>query len=223
MNSLIVVLATKATKILVLEAFSVGGNMQEEKTIPELVDDVRAGKMERRALLKRLTFLGLTAAGAGAIAAVAGRQIAAHFIPPHINGDHNADQHLQQHEQHLAHQSTGDIQQLQHDYHEDAIVEDSFYAHPFVGRAAIMERKSAGFAAVPNVKIAVTNRIVHGDQLTVEWVASGVHAHDFPGLPATGRSFSIPGVTVVVRRDGKIVRESLYYDMAEVHRQLKAE
>ena len=56
--------------------------------------------------------------------------------------------------------------------------------------------------------------------LTVEWVASGTHVHDYPGLPATGRAFSIPGVTVVVRRDGKIVRESLYYDMAEVHRQL---
>ena len=54
----------------------------------------------------------------------------------------------------------------------------------------------------------------------VEWVASGTHAHDYPGLAATGRAFSIPGVTVVVRRDGKIVRESLYYDMAEVQRQL---
>ncbi len=41
-------------------------------------------------------------------------------------------------------------------------------------------------------------------------------------LTATGRAFSIPGVTVVVRRNGKIVRESLYYNMAEVQRQLGA-
>src|SRR5438270_7306857 len=42
----------------------------------------------------------------------------------------------------------------------------------------------------------------------------------YPGLPATGCSFSIPGVTVVVRRNGEMVRESLCYDIAEERRQL---
>lgn len=195
--------------------------LENEETIPELVDDVRAGKMDRRTLIKRLAVMGVSAAGAGAIAAVAARQISAHFAAP-TNGDHNAQQHIQQHDQHMAHQSTGNVQQLQHDYHEDAVVEDSMYSHPFVGRAAILSRKSAGFAAMPDMQINVTNRIVRGDQLTVEWVASGTHLHDYPGLPATGRKFSIPGVTVVVRRNGKIVRESLYYDMGEVQKQLGA-
>jgi steroid delta-isomerase-like uncharacterized protein len=66
------------------------------------------------------------------------------------------------------------------------------------------------------------NRVVHGNQVSVEWVATGTHNGDFPGLVATGRSFSIPGVTVVVRHNGKITRESIYYDVAEVHRQLGA-
>lgn len=196
--------------------------MHEEQTIPELVDEVRSGKMDRRTLIKRLTLIGLSAAGAGTVAAVAARHMTASSALPHVNGDHNTQQHVQQHQQHLTNQATGNIQQLQHDYAEDAIVEDSLFSQPFVGREAIMERKSAGFAAVPGVTIAVTKRIVRGDQLTVEWVASGTQRHDYPGLPATGRSFAIPGVTVVVRRDGKIVRESLYYDMAEVHRQLGA-
>ncbi|MEO8974013.1 MAG: ester cyclase [Ktedonobacteraceae bacterium] len=192
---------------------------EEDFTIPEMVDDVRNGKMDRRTLIKRLTLMGLSVAGAAAIGTVAGRQIASHAAPS-VHGDSNSQQHIQNHDQHLAHQSTGNVQQLQHDYHEDAIVEDSMFAAPFVGRAAIMTRKSAGFSAMPDMQIAVTNRVVHGDQLTVEWVATGTHIHDYPGLPATGRSFSIPGVTVVVRRDGKIMRESLYYDMAEVQRQL---
>lgn len=196
---------------------------EEEYTIPQMVDNVRAGKMDRRKLLKTLAIMGLSAAGAGAIAAVAAHQIGSSGTP-HVSGggDNNAQQHMQQHQQHIAHQSTGNVQQLQHDYHENAIVEDSMYAHPFVGREAIMARKSAGLAAIPDVNITVTNRIAHGDSLTVEWVATGTHAHDYPGLPATGRSFSIPGVTVVVRRNGKIVRESLYYDMAEVQKQLGA-
>ncbi len=162
--------------------------------------------------------MGLSTAGAGAVAAFAAQRIAASIASPHVNGDQNA----QQHQQHLANQSTGNVQQLQHDYHEDAIVEDSLYSQPIIGREAIMARKSAGFAAVPGVKITVKKRIVHGDQLTVEWVASGTHLRDYPGLPAADRTFSIPGVTVVVRRDGKIMRESLYYDLAEVYRQLGA-
>jgi steroid delta-isomerase-like uncharacterized protein len=165
--------------------------------------------------------MGISAAGAGAIAAVAVRQLTSHGAQA-VPGDRNAQQHIQQHQQHLANQQTGNVQQLQHDYAEDAIVEDSMFPRPFVGREAILARKGAGFAAMPDLTITPTNRIVHGDQLTVEWVASGTHQHDYPGLPATGRSFSIPGVTVVVRRDGKIVRESLYYDMAEVQRQLGA-
>ena len=192
---------------------------EQETTIPEMVDDVRSGKMDRRTLIKRLTLMGLSVAGAAAISTVAGRQIAASTTQP-AHGDSNSQQHIQNHDQHLAHQATGNIQQLQHDYHEDAIVEDSMFAAPFVGRTAILARKSAGFVAMPDMQITVTNRVVQGDQLTVEWLASGTHMQDYPGLPATGRTFSIPGVTVVVRRDGKIVRESLYYDMAEVQRQL---
>ena len=191
----------------------------EEQTIPEMVDDVRAGKLTRRQLVKRLTIMGVSAAGAGAVAAVAARQLTSHGAQS-IPGDNNAQQHIQQHQQHMAHQSTGNVQQLQHDYHENAIVEDSMFPHPIVGHEAILARKGAGFASMPDLIITPTNRIVHGDQLTVEWVASGTHKHDYPGLPATGRTFSIPGVTVVVRRNGKIVRESLYYNMAEVQRQL---
>ncbi len=192
---------------------------QEEQSIPEMVDDVRAGKMDRRTLIKTLTLMGLSAAGAGAIAEVAARQIASHAAKS-VPGDNNGQLHIQQHKDHLVHQGTGNIQQLQHDYHENAIVEDSMFPQPFVGREAIMNRKSAGFASMPDLNITVTRRIVRGDQLTVEWVASGTHQVDYPGLPATGRRFSIPGVTVVVRKNGKITRESLYYDMSEVQRQL---
>ena len=83
------------------------------------------------------------------------------------------------------------------DYAEHAVVEDSMYPQAFVGREAILARKRVGMAAIPSLKISVTNRIVRGNELTVEWVATGQHTGDYPGLPATGRAFAIPGVTVV--------------------------
>ena len=83
-----------------------------------------------------------------------------------------------------------------------------------------MARKCIGMAAIPDLQIQVTNRLAHGPQVIVEWTAAGTHTGNFPGLPASGRPFSIRGVTVVVRQQGKIVRESIYYDMQEVRRQL---
>ena len=72
-----------------------------------------------------------------------------------------------------------------------------------------MARKCIGMAAIPDLQIQVTNRLAHGPQVIVEWTAAGTHTGNFPGLPASGRPFSIRGVTVVVRQQGKIVRRQL--------------
>ncbi|HMC98703.1 MAG TPA: ester cyclase, partial [Ferruginibacter sp.] len=109
---------------------------------------------------------------------------------------------------------------LNQDYAENAIVDDSMHAQPFIGRAAIMERKNIITSAASEAKITITNRIVTCHQVRAEWVATGIHTGDLPGLPASGRPFSIHGVTVVIRHEGKIVREALYYDVNQLHRQL---
>lgn len=192
---------------------------EEEHTIPQMVDEVRTGKLSRRQFIVLLSASGISAVGIGAITAAVARL----YFSPGAQAAKPAkapDNLHQLHDQHLAHQQQGDINALHNDYADHAIVEDSMFAQPFVGWAAILARKQVGFTALPNLKIAVTNRIVRGNQMIVEWVASGIHAGDLPGLPATGRAFSIPGVTVVVREGGKIVRESIYYDVAEVQQQL---
>jgi len=195
---------------------------EEEYTIPQMVDDVRAGKMPRRQFMKRLAHMGITAAGVGAIVAAASIPSASAVVAAKAPAPDNGTDHLQLHDQHLKHQTSRNSDALQNDYHENAVVEDSMYSQPFVGRDAIMARKGTGMAAIPDLQINVVNRVVHGNQVSVEWVATGTHNGDFAGLAATGRSFSIPGVTVVVRHNGKITRESIYYDVAEVHRQLGA-
>ncbi|HLX58783.1 MAG TPA: ester cyclase [Ktedonobacteraceae bacterium] len=188
-------------------------------TIPEMVDEMRAGKMSRRELVKSLAALGISTAGIGAITAVASRAIFTHFTQA-APVPQKSEQDLHLHQQHLAHQLKGDIPALQQDYADHAIVEDSMLSRPFIGREAIISRKNKGMAAIPDLHIHVTGRVTQGGQLTVEWVATGTHSGDFPDLPASGRTFSIQGVTVVVREHGKIVRESIYYDMDEVRRQL---
>ncbi len=195
--------------------------MQEEQetTIPHMVDEVRAGKMPRRNFIKALTSMGISAAGVGAIVAAAAAPSIKASIG-HVNAREIAAHHTHLHNQHLAHQGSGNMNALHNDYSEGAVVEDSMHREPFVGRDAIMARKDMITAAASNANITVINRIVNGNQVTAEWVATGIHTGDLPGLPASGRPFSIRGVTVVIRENDKIVREALYYDVAELQRQL---
>jgi len=52
------------------------------------------------------------------------------------------------------------------------------------------------------------------------WSMSGTHKGDLPGLPATGRSLSMCGVSVMRIVDGKIGYCTDYYDAAGMMRQL---
>ena len=194
--------------------------MQEETyTIPQMVEDVRRGKLPRRHFIKTLAAMGISAAGIEAIGAAASRPLVTTAAPrPKVHEE--PKMHLKLHDQHLTAQSQGNTSDLHNDYAEHAVVEDSMHAQPFVGHEAVMARKSGLIAAAANAQITVTNRVVHGNQVTAEWVATGTHVGDLPGLPASGRQFSLRGVTVVVREQGKIVREAIYYDVSELHRQL---
>ena len=195
--------------------------MQEgqQNTISQMVEDVRAGRMPRRRFIKTLTTMGISAAGVGAIvAAVSSPSVSTRA--GHVHAHENTAKHIELHNQHIMHQSNGNIGALQTDYAETAVVEDSLHREAFVGRDAIIAREEMIMAATSDASITVTNRLAHGNIVVAEWVATGRHTGDLPGLPASGRSFTIPGVTVVIREHGKIVRETLYFDVAELHHQL---
>ncbi len=192
---------------------------QEDVTIPQMVEDVRAGKMPRRRLITTLTTLGISTVGIGAAIAASELQQRSKAVP-HVNQDENTRQHIQLHEQHITNQSTGNTGALHDDYAEQAVVEDGMFPEPLLGRKAIMERKGMGMAAIPDIKIAITNRVAHGNQVSAEWVATGTHTGDLPGMPATGRPFTLRGLTVTIRQQGKIVREAIYYDLNDLKRQI---
>ncbi len=191
---------------------------EDEYSLPQMVDEVRAGRMPRRVFMKQLTTMGITTVGISAIIASISTSSTSTTA---ALADNHAAQHLQHHDNHLRHQAQGNLHALNQDYAENAIVEDSMHPQPFIGRTAIMERKNVITSAASDAKITITNRLVTGHQVTAEWVATGVHTGDLPGLPASGRPFSIHGVTVVIRHEGKIVREALYYDVNQLYRQLR--
>ncbi len=189
-----------------------------EELIYQLIEQVRQGYLPRRRFMRMLARMGISAVGVGAISSAI---LSSSAVPLVVtNADERESHNLHLHDQHLQYQSQGQSNKLSQDYAENALVEDSMYDTPLIGRAAIMTHKEERMGAVSNAQINVTNRVARSEQVIVEWVATGTHSGDLYGMPATNRPYCLHGVTVVIRRDGKIVRESLYYNPQELRRQL---
>jgi steroid delta-isomerase-like uncharacterized protein len=85
-----------------------------------------------------------------------------------------------------------------------------------VGRDAIAQGVGMIIHAVPDCGLEVRS-ISTGDdgRVTVEWTFVGTHQNDFPGMPASGARFSLPGISVyALDPDGFIASENVYWDMA---------
>src|SRR5947209_11711398 len=120
----------------------------DEYTIPQMVDDVRAGRMPRTQLVQTLTMMGISPTGAQLIATATSRAVSIKPTP-RVNVRDDEALQLRLHNRHLEDRNERNIGALQSDYAEDAVVEDSMYPEPFVGRAAIEARMGTGMAALP--------------------------------------------------------------------------
>ena len=78
------------------------------------------------------------------------------------------------------------------------------------------------FEAFADLNFQLKSRFVGADGKwgAMEWVWRGRQTKDFPGLPATNKPFEVRGATVVEFRDGKISRDSDYWDLATYMRQV---
>lgn len=206
-------------------------------SIEQLVRQVRQKGITRGHFIAALTGLGASATGISTLLSVADADAAA--LPPPRTFAHHAveQQNAQLHHAHVQRQSAATqegsaatgaasagrqkhLQAILDDYADDAVVEDPLFAAPIVGKTAIAQRKLAEMQSMAGATIEVVHRFAHRDQVVADWIVRGKHQGDFFGFAATGREIEVRGVTVVTREDGKITKESLYYDVADLHRQL---
>jgi steroid delta-isomerase-like uncharacterized protein len=105
-------------------------------------------------------------------------------------------------------------------FDEDCVFEDVTFGVVARGKKELRAFAQGVFAGIPDFKIELTSRFMAGGAAGVEWVMSGTHKGDFPGMPATGKRFSIRGATILELAEGKIRRDSDYWDAASVMRQV---
>jgi predicted ester cyclase len=200
------------------------------------------GRYQDEQIPRKSLVASLTAAGASA-AAVAMLVNAADSATPASQPLATASSHhqtsgaaamdpAQAHAQHVANQVAGTaastqaaraaaVSKIVGDYSSNAVVNDPLFGAPLVGTAAIAVHKTAEMAAISNVSLNVLSRSMIGDQLVSTWEMTGTHDGPFYSYAPTGAQIELSGTTVQTRgQDGKITNETLYYNAAEMQRQL---
>ena len=104
---------------------------------------------------------------------------------------------------------------------DDCVFEDVTFGVVARGKAELRSFANGAFTAVPDFQYGLISRFAGSQWAAIEWVMSGTHTGDFPGMPATGKRFSsVRGSTILELEAGKIRRESDYWDAATFMKQV---
>tara|TARA_R110002167_G_scaffold138910_6_gene326318 strand:- start:498 stop:1376 length:879 start_codon:yes stop_codon:yes gene_type:complete len=63
-----------------------------------------------------------------------------------------------------------------------------------------------------DIKFSIIDVFGHGDKIVKHWNFKGKHTGEFFGIPATGKSVDVEGVTLVKMKNGKIAQEQDFMD-----------
>lgn len=100
---------------------------------------------------------------------------------------------------------------------EDIQVVDTAFGGLFEGREAVKALIDGMDTNLSSDYVFTLGKVVEsGDSYSFEWVLSGTHDRSHPdlGIPATGKKFECPGVTIGVRTNGLITENRDYWNLA---------
>ena len=97
---------------------------------------------------------------------------------------------------------------------ENCVYEDVTIGAVNHGKDELRAFAAAIFAAIPDFAIELSSSHAAERWAAMEWTMSGTHAADLPGLPATGKRFSVRGATVLALAPDGISRCTDYWDKA---------
>lgn len=98
----------------------------------------------------------------------------------------------------------------------DVMYEDVAFAQLNHGTAELRKFAADEFSAVPDLHVELENSSIEGGHGNIQWKFSGTDT----GMFKTGKKFNVRGVSIVTVSNGKISRNSDYYDVATLMRQV---
>ena len=113
-----------------------------------------------------------------------------------------------------------DVEKLASFFTDECVYENVGRDQVYRGKEELKAWISGVCAALPDFKLELKSLFVAGDRVGLEAVMTGTHTGDMPGLPATGKSFSIRYASIIELHEGKIRRSADYWNFASFARQL---
>lgn len=99
---------------------------------------------------------------------------------------------------------------------DDVVIEDIPLGMVMEGKDAVRQGYKSFIAAAPDYRIEPKSWVSTDTSFATEVVLSGTQKGDFPGVPATGKQFSIRGCAFGEFEDGKIKGRRDYWDSASL-------
>jgi steroid delta-isomerase-like uncharacterized protein len=115
---------------------------------------------------------------------------------------------------------SGDIPKLLTTVTDDVLYEDKTVGAVLHGKEELRKFAQGWFNAFPDLHFTLNSTLISGNRAAVEWTGTGTQKGDMPGMPASNKVSSVPGVSIVECADGKIKHDADYWDMATVMKQL---
>lgn len=104
-------------------------------------------------------------------------------------------------------------------YADDIRYEDVALGHVYEGLEATKAFYLQYMTAL-NVVNRIESLVTTDTAFGIGWRMTGTHDADLPGLPATGRTFTVPGATMGTIADGRIRTNIDYWNLADLMAQL---
>jgi steroid delta-isomerase-like uncharacterized protein len=113
-----------------------------------------------------------------------------------------------------------DLPKLMPLFTDDVIYEDTTVHAVLHGKNELQGFAAGWFKAFPDMSFSLTSTIISADRAAVAWQVTGTQRGDMPGMPASNKTASVVGVSLMECKDGKITHNVDYWDMATILRQL---
>jgi steroid delta-isomerase-like uncharacterized protein len=105
-------------------------------------------------------------------------------------------------------------------YTSDCMIADVGLASPVYGHEGVRRMFLFTVSGFGQLVFTLHRTVSDGESVTMDWTAVGVQSRRMLGIPPTGRTVHIEGMTVLMLRDGLIAHTRRVWDMAGLLRQI---
>jgi len=103
---------------------------------------------------------------------------------------------------------------------ESYLAESDTIPAPVNGREGVCEFMKVYVTGFPDLHLEVEQILTSGDFVVTRWMATGTHRGILMGIAPTNRKIVTHGCTVAQYRNGKSMHDWIYWDVANMLRQL---